>query len=43
VLEHEADLPFAGAANERILAVEIDLARVGPVEPCDDPQQRGLA
>ena len=43
VLEHEADMALAGAARQRILAVERHLAGIGPVEARDDPQQRGLA
>ena len=43
MLEHEADMALAGAARERILAVEGDLAGIRPVEAGDDPQQRGLA
>ena len=43
VLEHESDMALAGSAGERILAVERNLAGVGPIQPGDDAQQRGLA
>ena len=43
MLEHESDMALAGAAGERIFAVERNLAGIRPVEPRDDPQQRGLA
>ena len=43
MLEHEADMALAGAARQRVLAVERHLAGVRPVEAGDDPQQRGLA
>src|SRR6187402_3234081 len=43
VLEHEADMAFAGAMAERIFAVDPHLSRIGPFEACDDTQQRGLA
>jgi hypothetical protein len=43
VLEHEADVPFARAPRQRILAIEGNLAGIGPVEAGDDAQQRGLA
>src|SRR3954447_6877342 len=43
VLEHETDIALADAARQRILAVEMDLALIGPVQPGDDTQQRGLA
>ena len=43
MLEHESDLTFAGAARERVFAVERDLAGIRPVEPGDNPQQRSLA
>ena len=43
VLEHESDMALAGAVGERVLAVERNLAGIGPVQPGDDPQQRGLA
>src|SRR6185312_1514736 len=43
VLEYEADMALAGAVSQRILAIDPHLAGVGPIEACDDPQQRGLA
>ena len=43
VLEHEADVTFARALRQRVLAVEGDFAGIRPVEAGDDPQQRGLA
>ena len=43
MLEHESDMALAGAAGERVFAVERNLAGIRPVEPGDDPQQRGLA
>src|SRR5207244_10626147 len=43
MLEHEADMAFAGAARQRILAVERHLTSVRPVEAGDDAEQRGLA
>src|SRR5829696_5904665 len=43
MLEYESDMALAGAVSQRILAVDPDLAGVGPVEACDDPQQRRLA
>ncbi len=43
VLEHESDMALAGAVSQRILAVDPHLAGIGPVEACNDPQQRGLA
>ena len=43
VLEHETDMALAGAAGQRVLAVERHLAGIRPVEARDDPQQRGLA
>ena len=43
MLKHEADMALAGAVRQRVLAVERNLAGVGPVQPGDDPQQRGLA
>ena len=43
MLEHEADMALAGAARQRVLAVERHLAGIRPVEAGDDPQQRGLA
>src|SRR3954447_18648074 len=36
-------MPLAGAMRQRILAVEGNRAAIRPVEPGDDPQQRGLA
>jgi len=43
VLEHESDMALAGAAGERIFAVERDFTGIRPIQPGDDPQQRGLA
>ena len=43
VLEHETDMALARAMAERVLAVDPHFPGVGPVEPGDDPQQRGLA
>ena len=43
MLEHESDMALAGAVGQRVLAVERNFARIGPVEAGDDPQQRGLA
>ena len=43
MLEHESDTALAGAARERVLAIERHLAGIRPVEAGDDPQQRGLA
>ncbi len=43
MLEDEPDIPLAGAARQRVLAVERDLTGIRPVEPCDNAQQRGLA
>ena len=43
MLEHEADIALADAVRQRVLAVELHLALVGPFEARDDAQQRGLA
>src|SRR6476659_8276303 len=43
VLEHETDIALADTARQRVLAVEMDLALIGPVQSGDDTQQRGLA
>ena len=43
MLEHEPDMTLAGAVGQRVLAIERNVARIGPVEAGDDPQQRGLA
>src|SRR3954453_6324537 len=42
VLEYEADMALARAAIERVLAVEKNLARIGPFQAGDDPQQGRL-
>ena len=43
VLEHESDMTLAGAMSQRILTVDPHFPGVGPVEACNDPQQRRLA
>ncbi len=43
MLEHEADIALADAVRQRILAVELHLAFVRPLEARDDAQQRRLA
>jgi hypothetical protein len=43
MLEHEADLPLARADCRDVLSMQHDLSRIGELEACDDPQQRGLA
>ena len=43
VLEAEADAPVAHRHVGHVLAVDLDRARVGRLEPGDDPQQGGLA
>jgi len=34
---------LAGAMRQRVLAVERNFTRIRPIQPGDDPQQRGLA
>src|SRR6266481_8538443 len=43
MLKDQADAPFAGTAIGRILAGDIQLARIGEFEPGDDAQQGCLA
>ena len=43
VLEHEPDLALAHRLGGRVLAVEVDRALIGRLQPGDDPEQRGLA
>jgi hypothetical protein len=43
MLKHKPDVTFAGGARQRIFAVELHLARIGPIQPGDDAQQRRLA
>jgi len=45
VLEHKADLTFAGGDIRNVFAVERNLAaaRIGLLEAGDDAEQRGLA
>ena len=43
VLEDEADLPLADRLVGRVLAVKVDRALIGRLQPGDDAQQRGLA
>ena len=43
MLEHETDLTIPGTMGKRVLAVERHFAGIRPIEPRDDPQQRGLA
>ena len=43
VLEDEADVATLRGEPGRVLAREQDLARVGPLEAGDDPQQSRLA
>ena len=43
VLEHEADAPALRRDARRVLAVDLDGAAVGTLQPGDDAQQRGLA
>ena len=43
VLEHEADVALAHMEIRGILATDDDVARVGLLQPGDDPQQGGLA
>jgi hypothetical protein len=43
VLEHEPDLTLAHRLRGRVLAVEVNGAPVGGLQPGDDPEERGLA
>ncbi len=43
MLENKADISFFHVEVHRVGAVKIDLALVGPFEPRDDAQKRGLA
>ena len=43
VLEDEPDLALADRLGGRVLAVEVDRAPIGRLQPGDDAEQRGLA
>src|SRR3954467_1790533 len=43
MLEHESDIPLADRVGERVLAIELNLALVRPVEARDDAKERRLA
>ena len=43
MLEHETDAAFGGGFRQPVHAVKGQRARIGPIQPGDDAQQRGLA